>query len=297
MKTMLRTLTLALGLAAAIVPATAAFAQTVRFAITDVEGLEELKRQFEDFRSTLSDITGLDVEFFPVNNRTVAAEALRAGQLEFVLTGPSEYVIFQSRTPVVPVVSFTRGDYFSVIAVLQDSGIRTIADLKGQKVAFGNVGSTSSHIAPSLILSDNGLDPVADIEAVHAGANVGYESLKRGDVAALGTSHGSFLRLRDEDGQVDTSTFRVIARGPDLPNDIILAGGHVAEDVVKRFRSAFSDPANAERLKKSLLVTADGEERYALTAFQPVVNDADYEMMRHGFVVIGQPQFSTPADW
>ncbi|QRM32353.1 PhnD/SsuA/transferrin family substrate-binding protein [Microvirga sp. VF16] len=280
-----------LGLAAVASPADA---QTVRLAATDIDGLEELQRQFGKFRETLSEVTGLDVQFFPVNNRTVAGEALRAGKVEFVLTGPSEYAIFQSRVKITPVVAFSRPDYFSAIIVKQHSGIRSVSDLKGKRMAFAAVGSTSAHIGPSLLLSEAGLDPAKDVEPVHLSNTVGYTALKRGDVAAWGMAHFVYTRLRDSDPEVSSGTFRVIARGPDLPNDVIVAGAHVEENVIKRFRQAFRHPETAAKLKNALLATAEGSDRYKLTAFVPDVDDKEYAYMRKGFVAIGQPQFAMP---
>lgn len=149
--------------------------------------------------------------FFPVNNnRTVAGEALRAGKVDFVLTGPSEYAIFQSRVKLTPVVAFSRPDYFSAIIVRQDSGIKSVAELKGKRMAFAAVGSTSA-IGPSLLLAEAGLNPTKDVEPVHLSSSVGYTALKRGDVAAWGMAHYVYTRLRDADAEINSGTYRVVS--------------------------------------------------------------------------------------
>lgn len=285
-----------LGILATASIASTSHAETIRLAASDIDGLEELQRQFGNFRDTLSQITGLDIQFFPVNNRTVAGEALRAGKVDFVLTGPSEYAIFQSRVKLTPVVAFSRPDYFSAIIVRQDSGIKSVAELKGKRMAFAAVGSTSAHIGPSLLLAEAGLNPTKDVEPVHLSSSVGYTALKRGDVAAWGMAHFVYTRLRDADAEINSGTYRVIARGPDLPNDVIVAGGHVDPKIVERFRDAFRNPETAKKLKDALLATTEGADRYKLTAFIATVNDADYEYMRKGFITIGQPQFAKPLN-
>ena len=253
--------------------------------VLTIEGLEELQREYGAFRDTLAEITGLDIEFFPVSNRTVAAEALRAGEVDFVLTGPSEYTIISSMTESEPVVAFSRVDYYSVIVTLADSGIAAPADLKGERVAMNDVGSTSGHLGPSQVLADYGLDPVADIETVHTSSEVGFQALKRGDVAAWGNSGLNYRTLRDNDTEMAPGDFRAIARGPDLPNDVLMAGGHVADDVVA--------PASAKRLHEAL--AAVGRGKYALTTFLPDVQDGDYDYMRAAFRAIGQDQFAERA--
>lgn len=268
-------------------------AQTVRFANTDIEGLEELQREYGAFRDTLEDLTGLEIAFYPVSNRTVAAEALRAGEVDFVLTGPSEYTIISSMTEAEPVVAFSRVDYYSVVVTLADSGIAAPADLVGERVAMNDVGSTSGHLGPSQVLADYGVDPVADIEVVNTSSEVGFQALKRGDVAAWGNSGLNYRTLRDNDTEMAPGDFRVIARGPDLPNDVLMVGGHVADDVVARMRDAFVDPASAKRLHDALMQV--GEGKYALTRFLPDVQDSDYDYMRAAFRAIGQDQFAERA--
>ena len=48
-------------------------AQSVAFAVTDVQGLENLQREFGAFREALQEATGFDIEFLPVNSRTAAS--------------------------------------------------------------------------------------------------------------------------------------------------------------------------------------------------------------------------------
>lgn len=278
----------ALGLVASV-----AQAQTVSFANTDIEGLEELQREYTAFRDTLEEITGLDVEFFPVSNRTVAAEALRAENLDFVLTGPSEYTIITSVTEAEPVVAFSRIDYYSVVVTLADSGINAPKDLVGERVAMNDVGSTSGHLGPSQVLADYGVDPVQDIEVLNTSSEVGFQALKRGDVAALGVSGLSYQTLRANDTASEPGDFKAIARGPDLPNDVLMVGAHVDDDVVDRMREAFADPASAKRLHEALMQVGDG--KYELTTFLPNVQDSDYDYMRAAFRAIGQPQFAERA--
>jgi phosphonate transport system substrate-binding protein len=111
--------------------ATAAIATELRFAVTDIVGLENLQREWGPFQKALKDTAGLDFRFFPVPNRTAAVEALNAKRVDVVLTGPAEYVVFRVRTNAVPVVGLTRADYFSNIVVRADSPYNVPADLKG----------------------------------------------------------------------------------------------------------------------------------------------------------------------
>jgi phosphonate transport system substrate-binding protein len=276
---------LALGLA------TPALAQeTVRFAVTDVEGLESLQREWTPFRDALEELTEYEIAFFPVSNRTAAAEALEAERVDFVLTGPAEYVVMNKRTNAQPVVGFGRPDYFSGIIVLASSGITEVAQLEGERIALGDIGSTSSHIAPSQLLVDYGIDPQSDIEVIHTSEPIQWESLKRGDVAAVGMNYMSdFITLRDQETELPPGAFRVIARGPDLPNDILMAGDHVPAEVVGTVRAAFAD--HGDRLIEAVTAPGGENEKYAGMAFVPEVKDSDYDYIRRAYAAIGFPEY------
>lgn len=115
--------------------------------------------------------------------------------------------------------------------VRADSGINSVKDLQGKKVAMSSIGSTSGHLGPSQLVKDNGLDPLQDIEVLHTSREIAWEALKNGDVAAWGYNGGTMVRQRDKDTTVAPGMFKIIARGPDLPHDVLVAAPHVDKAV------------------------------------------------------------------
>ena len=289
---MLKKLLGAAGIATALAfsAVTANAAEPIRFAVTDVEGLETLQREYGPFAEVLKRSGGLEVELFAVTSRTAAADAMRAEKVDFVLTGPAEYVVMRKLTKAYPVVGFSRPDYFSAVVVMADSGINAPADLKGRTVAFSDIGSTSGHLGPMQLLADYGLDPRNDVKSLHVHRNVGHEALKRGDVAGLGVNYRSWTdKVRAKDTDLAPGAFKVIARGPDLPNDILVAGAHVDKAVVEKVRLVFGE--NSDALVAAIL---EGEEnqKYKGMKFLPGVQDEDYQYIRDAYATIGYPQYS-----
>ncbi|TQF77890.1 phosphate/phosphite/phosphonate ABC transporter substrate-binding protein [Elioraea sp. Yellowstone] len=282
---MLRRTLLATLLAAAAFPA-AAQTQTITLAVTDVEGLEALQREWGPFVAAFEKASGIAMRFFPVNSRTAAVEAMNAKRVDFVLTGPAEYVVFRARTNAVPVVGFSRPDYYGNIVVLADSDYHLPADLKGKKVAFGSVGSTSRHLAPMQVLADQGVDPRRDIQPVHLSVPVQIESLKRGDVAAAGLNRTDLMRMRER--EKDTA-FRVIARGRDLPDDVLIAGSHVPQEIVAKVRETFV--AHSDALIAAI-VAVEANRKYEGMRFIGRIKDSDFNYVRSMYRTIGQAQFS-----
>lgn len=275
----------ALAALATAVPATAQ--QALRFAVTDVEGLESLQRDFGPFKETFERASGLQVEFFAVPGRTAAIEAMAAKQLDFALTGPAEYVVFRARTNAQPVVALTRPDYFSQLVVLADGPVKTLADLRGKKISFGEIGSTSQHLGPAQILMESGLVYGRDYEPVFVKRNVAVEALKRGDIAAIGMNLSHLQIMRRANPAVPLS---VIARGRDHPGDIILAAPEVAAATVQKARATFL--TKGDELMKAVVSVQGDNEKYAGGVFLPNVSDRDYDIVRSMYRAVGINQFT-----
>lgn len=264
-------------------------AESLRMLVTDLEGLEQLQREFGPFRDLLSKKLGMDVEFYPVPNRTAGVEAVRSKKADMILTGPAEYVVFRAMTNARPVAGFSRPDYYCSIVTLADSGINSVADLKGKKMAIGSVGSTSKHLAPMQILADNGLNPLKDVTAIHTSVDLGWEALKRGDVQAWGMTTDKFIKLRGKEKKLPMGAFKVIARGPDLPNDVLLVAGHIDSTLEKKIRKVFTE--NSDQLIAAILKGEDNK-KYKGMMFLTGIKDSDYNYVRAMYKTIGIEKFS-----
>lgn len=262
-------------------------AQTLRLAVTDIVGLENLQREYAGFQKILSEKSGMKVELFPVPNRTAAVEALNAKKIDLVLTGPAEYVVFKKRTNAKLVVGFSRPEYYGSVVTLVGSGIDGVEDLKGKKVALGDVGSTSRHLSPIQVLADLGLKPGQDVQILHINRNVAVEAMKRGDVSAIGINRTDLPGLSKRHPDV---VFKVIARGRDLPNDVLLAGTHVSDAVVGQMKKVFSE--NSEALIAAVLLGPDENQKFQGMKFIPSIADADYNYVRKMYATIGQGQYA-----
>lgn len=267
-------------------------AKEVTLAVTDLVGMEELQREFGAFVKTLGDATGHEIKFLPVTNRTAAIEALRFKKVDFIMTGPAEYVVMKKRANAKLVVGFSRPDYFAIVVARADSPYTRVMDLKGQKVAMGDVGSTSKHLGPIQALADGGLNPSADLQIINTKVPVMWEALKKGDVAAIGMNHLNFMSLRKkelEKGGMQPGDFRVIGRGPDLPNDVLMAGEHVDPAIVESFRKAFVE--KSDDLIAAILQGEDNQ-KYKGMAFLDTVQDKDYNYVRSMYATAGYPEYS-----
>lgn len=127
------------------------------------------------------------------------------------------------------------------IILRADSGINVPTDLKGRKVAFGDIGSTSNMLCPTQVLPDHGIDPVNDIEKIHTSRNIAHEAVKAGDVDAIGSNANSWLNVRNSEPDLPYGFFKIIAHSGALPNDMIMVGAHVLQDAAEAVRDAILD--------------------------------------------------------
>jgi phosphonate transport system substrate-binding protein len=263
-----------------------AIAETkIRMAITDVDGLESLQREFGPFKDAFEKASGLSIEFFPVSGRTAAVEAMAAKQVDFVLTGPAEYVVFRSRLNVQPVVTWQRPDYHSHIIVMADGPVKTLAGLKGKKVSFHEIGSTSRHLGPGKLLADASLVYGKDYEPVFIKTNVGVEALQRGDLAALGVNFTDIQRFKEK---MPDFKFVDLAKSAQLPDDILIASADVTAEIVAKVRDTFTKDGEA---LMAAVTSTDANRKYIGGKFLSGVKDADYEVIRDMYRAVGITAF------
>jgi phosphonate transport system substrate-binding protein len=257
----------------------------LKFAVTDVIGLEDLQRDYETFRATLEEVLGIPIEFFPVDNSTAAAPAMLSGEVDLVLAGPSEYLVLNARAKAIPVIAIRRINYHSLIVVRANSKIKSLVQLKGKTIAMRKVGSTSGHISPTKLLIDAGLDPNTDLKIVMLN-DQGVVALKKGEVDAWATASDRYQNILDKAG-LSEQDFSIIVTGPLLPSDVFVISNQMAANFVEKVRSQMMK--NQDKLIQSLLV-AQANQKYKGSQLV-TANDSEYNIIREVYQKIGQGNF------
>ncbi len=259
-------------------------AEMLRFTVTDVQDIEELKRDYEGLRTVLEEILAKTIEFVTVESYIAGAAALQSDQVDLVLTGPSEYVVIRARTNAVPVISITRPNYRSIICVSANSAIKSVAQLKGKKIAMWQVGSTSGHLGATSLLMDAGLDPKSDLKILMLGSQ-GLPALQNGEVDAWGGSSARYAEFLEEQ-DLSESALPPIVKGPLLPKDIFVANSKLATNFVEEIRLGIVK--NHDKVIQSLSAVDRGKYKDSKLV---LANDSDYEMIRDVYKAIGQGSF------
>jgi phosphonate transport system substrate-binding protein len=164
-----------------------------------------------------------------------------------------------------------------------DSGIKTLADIKGKSFCFVDPNSTSGYIIPRIIMKANGIDPDTDITAINAGShnNVGigvYKGQCDAGVAYVDvlTDQSANLAATYPDIATVVVPFMVSDK---IPNDgvqvVKTLDPKITEAVVNGLLAMEQDPGGAAVLKK--LYNINGMEKIDATFyddFAKILKDA-----------------------
>lgn len=260
--------------------------RTLFFSVTDVQGLEELERDYEPFRVEFADVLQRPVEYHPVEGYTEAASAMQTDAADLVIAGPSEYVLIRARTEAIPLIAITRPNYHSVLVVRGDSPARAPADLKDKTVAMLRVGSTSGHLGPTYMLVQAGLDPKTDYETQMLGTEGSWAALQAGEVDAWGGPFLNYERYLREEG-LSKSDFPILEKSPPLPSDVFVVRSGLDPALITLLRDRLLE--HQDRLIPALAATPENE-KYQSSSFAPV-DDSDYDSIRAVYRALGEGNF------
>ena len=147
---------------------------TLVFAYTPVEDPAVYREVWSGFLDHLSDITGKQVQFFPVQSNAAQIEAMRAGRLHIAgfNTGSNPLAVACAGFRPFTMMAAADGSfgYEMEIITYPGSGVEKVEDIRGGELAFTSQTSNSGFKAPSAILkADYNMVPDQDFEPVFSG--------------------------------------------------------------------------------------------------------------------------------
>jgi len=237
------------------------------------ESAPTVMRLNEPLRQYLEKRLGIPVELSVGANYAATGEALRFGRLDIAYLGPVTYILQSRRAKLEPFARPSHAvvgpTFQAVIIVPKDSPAKTLADLKGKEIAFGDPASTSGTWVPRYQLVEAGLVSGRDYTLRVLGAHDAVAlAVANKKVAAGGLSMPIYNRLLKE-GKIDANAVRVLAASPAIP------------EYMWTFREGI-DPAFKEEIRKAFIgVTDEGALGvFRAEAFIPAV-DADVNLVRN----------------
>jgi len=196
--------------------------QVFRVTTIPEEAATEQVRKFTPLASYLEKRLGMKVEFTPVSDYPAAVEALVNKKVDLVWFGGFTHVQAQLRSggKIVPIAQREEDTKFqSVFIAKTDSGIKTLADLKGKQMSFGSQSSTSGHLMPRHFLLQAQINPEKDFRRIaYSGAHdATIASVVSGKVDAAALDITVWRKFVGE-SKVDTKAVNVFYTTPTFFN-------------------------------------------------------------------------------
>ncbi len=141
---------------------------------------------------------------------------------------------------LVKPIRFGTDSYRGIIISRQDSGIRSLSDLKNKKFAWVEKESASGYIFPKAMLLEAGIDPENDFaEATFLGKHDAVVlNVLLGKYDAGACYDDARTTLRDK-GKINELT--ILATTQDISNEPIVCRKNLPPDLIEKIKKAFLD--------------------------------------------------------
>lgn len=220
--------------------------QPLRVMLVPADGGTEdgTKADFQPIFNAISRTTGLTFDIKVGQSYGAVVEAMCARKADIAWFGPASYIPARDRGCArLLAVAVEKGQsvYYSGLFTARDSSLKSLKDTKGDRLALGDVNSTSSFLYPVAMLMDAGVDPARDMkQIILAGSHANVlTALAEGKVDVGGASFDSFEKAVKA-GSIDPNKVRVLAKSDPIPYPPIAMHPELSAEVQKQLKDAFS---------------------------------------------------------
>lgn len=244
------------------------------FTYAPVEDPAVYEGAWADFLKHLEKVTGKKMKYFGLQNYAAQIEAMRSGRLHISAfsTGSVVYAVNLAGGVPFAIMRDAKGPsgyHLILITQAKNDKIKTVADLKGKRVAHVSQTSSSGHQAPVYFFSRMGVVPGKDYHIVFSGKH---------DNSALGVVNGDY----DAAAVADTVLERMVARGVIKASDYKVIYTSPVFPTAGFLYPHNLEPKLAEKIKEAFATfklegTSLGKEFKGRTGFLPLNYQKDWE--------------------
>ena len=257
---------------------------------------EETTGRFTPMTRYLSEKTGVDFEFVPVDTNDFE-KRFKSGEFAFTHSNSILYVILKEHHDLILLASEKRGKFgprtAGTIIVRKDSGITKLSELKGKRIAFGPMLAPTGYMAEYDLMLRNGIDPESFLgnwsipNGSYKHEKIIYKVLY-GEVDA-GAAPILDLEVMSREGKISQDDFVILGQSPLIPYCTFGAAKNTEPKLVEKVRKALLDlkptdtvEVNGERVKVMKAAWIDGFEE---------LTDKDYDPIREMAKRVNMPPY------
>lgn len=196
---------------------------------------------------------GIKIKPFITTDYNATIEAMTSKKVDVAWLAPTAYVLAHDQNGAEVAYKALRKNaatgnldesYLGTIIVPSNSTAKTIADLKGKRVAFVDPTSTSGYIYPAAMFLKAGVDPKKDVNAVFAGSHdAAALAVYQGNADAAATFDGAADQLLKDKFPDINDKLKTIVKTDPIPNDVIAFRKDLNEKVKEKIKAALKKMA------------------------------------------------------
>lgn len=227
---------------------------TLIFAWSPTENPAVYKNIYDDIMAHMSTCTGKRMVFFNVQSNSAQIEAQRAGRLHIALYATGAIGFSVNMAGGVPFVGMGSekgiGGYQVYAIVKASSPYKTLADLKGKKVAHVSPSSNSGNLAPRVFFPEAGLKPDDDYKPMMSGGHdKSILGVSLGDYDAAAVASDIYDRMTAR-GQVKAEDLRIIWKSEVFPTTGFVISHDLKPELSQKITQCMVSYTFSDALKK-----------------------------------------------
>jgi phosphonate transport system substrate-binding protein len=247
---------------------------TLRVSMIPTADPGKILRESQPLVAYLEKETGAKIELTVPANYAAVVEALANDQVDIAYLGGFTFVQASQRADVQPLVQRERDrNFHSVFITTSDSGINSLADLKGHRFAFGDVNSTSGHLMPEYFMRQSSVDMNVIANAFYSGGHDATALAVANKKVDAGALDETVFEKMSREGKLDANKVKVFYTTPPFFDYVWVARKGIDAHLAESFSNAFLKLSADEPAQKQLL-----DLLVATKYFR--ANSSDYDKLR-----------------
>ena len=246
--------------------------KVIKMGFVPLKNSEKLVEDLKPISDYLTERLGVKVEAFTASNYIGGVEGLGSGSVDFGIIPPFSSLLAQKQSNAKPILTSKgktgKPGYTAELYVRKDSGIKSLQDVKGKKVAFVDPSSSSGYIYPGAMLVNAGLNLDKDISYQFSGGHdKSLQLLLNKDVDVIATFDGVEDRYAKDFPQAKTD-IQKLASSDMIPGVMVTTSGKMDKELQEKLEKALRDIEKDPKMKEMFT------KMFSITGFTDVDQDA-----------------------
>lgn len=246
--------------------------KVIKMGFVPLKNSEKLVEDLKPISDYLSERLGVKVEAFTASNYIGVVEGLGSGSVDFDIIPPFSSLLAQKQSNAKPILTSKgktgKPGYTAELYVRKDSGIKSLQDVKGKKVAFVDPSSSSGYIYPGAMLVNAGLNLDKDISYQFSGGHdKSLQLLLNKDVDVIATFDGVEDRYAKDFPQAKTD-IQKLATSDMIPGIMVTTSSKMDKELQEKLEKALRDIEKDPKMKEMFT------KMFSITGFTDVDQDA-----------------------